>query len=119
MSSYPWKDVIKCEHLLVTNTDAMLFCHGIEDFMFKYAYVGAPVYSQNHPTTEWQVINAMNMTHNGGSGGLSLQRKSYMMKALKECRICKEGSIYSNEDSWYSAYLMELGASLPPTVVSL
>ena len=118
MSTYLWEDVIKCEHVLVTNTDAMLLRHGIEDFMFKYAYVGAPVYSENHPTTEWRVLNAMNMTHNGGSGGLSLRRKSYMMKALKECRIPKEGSIYSNEDSWYSACLMELGASMPQTVVA-
>ena len=118
MSTYLWEDVIKCEHVLVTNTDAILFRHGIEDFMFKYAYVGGPVYSENHPTADWRVLNAINMTHHGGSGGLSLRRKSYMIKALKDCSIPKEGSIYSNEDSWYSACLMELGAPLPSTLVA-
>lgn len=117
-SSFLWEEVVECEYVLVTQSDALLLRHGIEDF-FKYSYVGAPIYPESHPTLDWRLLFSNSSNGNGGNGGLSLRRRSFMLKSLTECRLPKEGGVYVAEDSWYTACLLEVGAPLPtPTMAN-
>ena len=111
-SLFLWEEVVECEYVLVTQSDALLLRHGIEDF-FKHSYVGAPIYPESHPSLDWRLLFSNSSSGNGGNGGLSLRRRSFMLKSLTECRIPKEGDVYVSEDSWYTACLLESGAPLP------
>ena len=114
MSTFLWKDVIKCENVLVSQTDALMLRHGIEDF-FKYSYVGGPVYPESHPTIDWRVIFNMGSTDSiGGNGGFSFRKRSYMLEQLSNCKLKLdiEGGKIISEDGWYSACLLKSGAPL-------
>lgn len=114
MSEFIWDEVIQCERVLISQVDALLLRHGIEDF-FEYSYVGAPVYPESHPTIDWRLVSNKGDHHYGGNGGLSFRRKSFMLKQLKECKLKLEndGGDFISEDSWFSACLWESGAPLP------
>jgi Protein of unknown function (DUF5672)/Galactosyltransferase len=112
-SKFLWNDVVQCEYVLVSQTDALLLRHGIEDF-FEYSYVGSPVYPESFPTIDWRYLCAK--TKNcGGNGGLSLRRRSECQRALETCSIPQH--MY-DEDVWYSACLAESGAKLPHPVIA-
>ena len=109
MSDFMWKDSIQCENILVSQTDAILLRHGVEDF-FQYDYVGSPIYSESFPTREWRIFNAYQDTATGGCGGLSFRKRSSMIEALENCPIPKSGSA---EDAWFTGCMMLLNKNLP------
>ena len=112
MSDFLWKEVVECEYVLLTQSDSLLLRHGIEDF-FGFSYVGAPIFPESFPTTDWRLLHAKNIS-SGGCGGLSFRRRSYMVKALEECVHPK-----TDEDVWFSSCMQELGAPLPhPTIAN-
>ena len=114
LSEFLWKETIQCENVLVSQTDALLFRHGIEDF-FKYDYVGSPIYAENHPTRYWRMMHAFNDTTVGGNGGFSFRKKSAMIKAFDECEIPIPGS---PEDAWSTACILLNDGKLPHPVTA-
>lgn len=115
LSDFLWKETIQCENVLVTQTDATIFRHGIEDF-FEYDYVGSPIYPESFPTRFWRIMNAYQDTGIGGNGGLSFRKRSSMIEALDNCPIPIPGS---PEDAWSAACMMLLNKTLPhPTIAN-
>jgi len=114
-SEFLWRDVVQCEHVLVTQRDALLLRHGIEDF-FEFAYVGSQVYPESFPATDWRCLCTAN-ERCGGNGGLSLRRRSESLHAIAQCRIPR--GLY-DDDLWFSACFAELGLtqSLPHPVIA-
>lgn len=96
---------INAEHILIFQGDSMLLRRGINDYL-EYDYVGAP-WPHDSPT----VI---------GNGGLSLRKKSYMLKILKEYDI-NNAPWYMKpdflekvpEDVYFSYGLTHLGGKVP------
>ncbi len=111
-SDFLWNETVKCEYVLVTQADALMLRHGIDDFL-KYDWVGAPIYPESHPSTDWRLLYSKNANRYGGNGGFSLRRRSFVLKALNECTVPIDW-----EDVWYSACAIELGASLPSTLMA-
>jgi len=97
--------LIKAEHILIFQGDSLLLKHGINDYL-DYDYVGAP-WPHNSPT----VI---------GNGGLSLRKKSFILKVFKEYSIDK-APFYMKpdfleqvpEDVYFSYGLTYLGGKVP------
>ena len=104
LSKYIWKEVVQCENVLVTQTDALLLSHGLEEF-FQYAYVGAPVYVKSFPALNWRYYCTLT-NRCGGHGGLSLRTRTVMLRALDECQVPREAH---DEDVWFSACLIRMG----------
>merc|ERR1712166_826446 len=103
-SKYIWKEVVQCENVLVTQTDALLLSHGLEEF-FRYDYVGAPVYVKSFPSLNWRYYCTLT-NRCGGCGGLSLRTRKVMLRALDECKVPKDAH---DEDVWFSACLIQMG----------
>ena len=111
-SNFLWKEVIECEYVLISQADALLLRHGVEDF-FEYSYAGAPIFPESFPSNDWRQLSAKNISA-GGCGGLSFRRRSYMIKALEGCPFPK-----THEDVWFSSCMQEFDASLPhPTIAN-
>jgi len=114
LSDFLWKETVQCENVLVSQTDAILFRHGIEDF-FDYDYVGSPVYTLEDTPRFWSLVNAFNDSSVGGNGGLSFRKKSAMIKALDGCEIPKPGSM---EDAWAVACILLQDGVIPHPVIA-
>jgi len=116
LSNFLWKQTIQCENVLVSQTDAILFRHGVGDF-FRYDYVGAPIYPESVGATRyWSIMNAYSSAGVGGNGGLSFRKRSAVIRALDKCEIPIPGS---PEDAWMSACIMLLDGVLPhPTIAN-
>ena len=114
LSEFLWKETIQCENVLVTQTDALIFCHGIEDF-FDYDFVGSSIYAANNPSRYWRVMHAFNDTSVGGNGGFSFRKKSAMVKALDGCKNPIPGS---PEDAWSVACILLQDGILPHPVTA-
>ena len=96
---------INAEHILVFQGDSMLLRYGINDYL-DYDYVGAP-WPHDSPT----VI---------GNGGLSLRKKSFIMRVFKEYNM-SQAPFYMKpefldqvpEDVYFSYGLTYLGGNVP------
>lgn len=96
---------INAEHILIFQGDSMLLRKGIDDYL-DYDYVGAP-WPHDSPT----VI---------GNGGLSLRKKSFIMKVFKEydinnapLQLKPEFLDKVPEDVYFSYGLTYLGGKIP------
>ena len=106
MSKWLWSETIKCEYIVHTHPDVMMFRPGVEDFL-GYAYVGAPVFPETYPAPTWSRI-CTKSTQCGGAGGLSIRRRSFTLEALKHCKVPWENGHYE-EDLWYSECMVSMG----------
>ncbi|TVY82670.1 8-demethyl-8-alpha-L-rhamnosyl tetracenomycin-C 2'-O-methyltransferase [Lachnellula suecica] len=89
-----WKDLAPAEHILIFQSDSILCgasVRKVEDF-FEYHLIGAPI----HPT--WGV---------GYNGGLSLRRRSTILRVLNEWEWAKIPHPRP-EDQWYFARMRDL-----------
>jgi hypothetical protein len=91
---------IPSEYVLLFQTDSLLRRGGIEEFL-EYDYVGAP----------WihALVNQRSAPGPVGNGGLSLRRKSAMMRILRDHR--RDSQI--PEDQFFSTFLYRDGYRLP------
>ena len=121
MSNWLWNQTIQCEHVLVTQSDALILRHGIEDF-FAYSYVGAPVYPESHPSSDWRLVHAIgNGQFSGGNGGFSLRRRSAMLKQLGACEeaiLQADGGFIVSEDGFFSSCLLKSGELMPTATLA-
>ena len=108
MSQWLWSETIKCEYVVHTHADVMMFRPGIEEFL-GYPYAGAPVSPETYIAPGWSRICTIN-TRCGGGGGFSIRRKSYTLKALKQCKVPWDKRHYC-EDMWYSECMGWMGHS--------
>jgi hypothetical protein len=93
---------LEAEYILIFQTDSILRKKGIEEFL-KYDYVGAPWKSSDTPEA-------------GGNGGLSLRRKSVMLKILENGPPRGRGEA---EDIYFSHRLQEGTYNAAPKEVAL
>jgi hypothetical protein len=112
VSKFLWEETVQCENVLITGVDSILFRYGVEDF-FRYDYVGSPVYPDTlagHSNPEIWKIMAAYQNKWGGKGGLSIRKRSVMLKAIDSCPLsAKEYP----EDAWISACVMLMDGKLP------
>jgi hypothetical protein len=88
-TSWLWLDLAPAEHILVFQSDSILCANAVrsvEDF-FEYDLIGAPI----HP--RWGA---------GFNGGLSLRRRSTMLRVLEEFNWLKNPHP-KPEDQWFYA----------------
>jgi hypothetical protein len=91
---------IPSEHVLLFQTDSLLRRKGVEDFL-EYDYVGAP----------WMHVLVEQGSAEGpvGNGGLSLRRKSAMLRILRD----HAREVDTPEDQFFSTFLYRDGYHLP------
>jgi hypothetical protein len=91
---------IPSEHILLFQTDSLLRRSGVEEFL-EYDYVGAP----------WMHVLVDQKSAEGpvGNGGLSLRRRSAMLKILQD----HSRDAQTPEDQFFSTHLYRDGYRLP------
>jgi hypothetical protein len=107
-----WKS-LKIEHVLVYQTDTIIFNKLDEDF-FKYDYIGAPW--EHH----WMAIrDTIDILIKVGNGGLSLRNVDVMLSILKDedsiiLKTAADPSLDKiPEDVFYSYYIKKIGKIAP------
>lgn len=82
-----------CENVLIFQQDSMLLRKGINDFVGKWDYIGAPWAFQEF----------------GGNGGLSLRKRGAMLRVI-DCSTWNG----ENEDIYFCNNMHEMGMNLAP-----
>lgn len=96
LTSEEFWNSIKFDKVLITQMDAEILRHGIEQFL-QYDYIGAPWKFQGH----------------GGNGGFSLRTKKVMLDIIKAFPYEGAGS-HGYEDVYFSNHIDKVGGKLAP-----
>lgn len=106
LTSYHFWNMLEGEHILVFQTDSVLFSRSTVDidYYLKYDYVGAP----------WDVwIHvAYPRIKNIGNGGLSLRRRQVMLEIVQ--RFPFKASWYAVEDLYFAKCIHDGGYTYAP-----
>lgn len=97
------------KHILVFQTDSVLFSRSpvkLEEFL-EYDYVGAPHHSLWYSFLEWKPQRFFEV----GNGGLSLRRRSMMLRCLEKVPI--EKAKYFHEDIYFVHQVVSQGGKIP------
>jgi len=95
LKSIEFWESVKHESILIFQTDSILLNGNLEEFL-HYDYVGAP----------WSNNTQVYIKGKVGNGGLSLRRRSGMIRAIEKSRqfkiTTKKKSVYKDEDVFFA-----------------